>query len=169
MSSRYFSSKVMLAALLLAVAAIACGGSAAPANSAASPGGPYDEQANPKTDIAAALKLAQSEDKLVLLDFGADWCPDCLVLDDLYKDQQVAPYLADHFEVVRIDVGNWDHNLDVSKQYGSPIDNGIPAVVILNAQGDIVASTGDGSLANARTAKAKEILDLLQKWVADAG
>jgi thiol:disulfide interchange protein len=137
-----------------------------PLSAPVSSGGPYDEAAVPKKDIDAALANAQKDGKLVLLDFGANWCPDCVVLSKLFEDPSVQPYLQDHFYVVRINVGQWDKNLDISQKYGKPIDNGIPAVVVLASNGDILATTKDGALANARTATPQEILGYLKTWVA---
>ena len=127
--------------------------------------GPYDQHADAHTDIQTALTEARADGKLVLLDFGANWCLDCIVLSHLFEDTTVQPFLEDNFHVVSIDVGNWDRNLDVSQRYGSPIDNGIPAVVILTGSGDVIASTKNGALADARTATAREVLDYLKGWV----
>lgn len=138
---------------------------APPQESAVDPNHPYDEQADPKADIAAALERAQADSKLVLLDFGANWCPDCIVLAALFEDPSVKPYLDEHYHVVHIDVGYWDKNLDVSEQYGKPIDKGIPAVVVLTPDGEMVATTKAGELANARTATAQDILAYLHQWV----
>jgi protein disulfide-isomerase len=128
--------------------------------------GPYDAAADAHRDIRAALAAAQTDDKLVLLDFGANWCLDCIVLSHLFDDKSVRPYLDEHFHVVQIDVGNWDRNLDVSETYGNPIANGIPAVVVLAANGDVLASTKNGALADARTATARGVLDYLKGWAA---
>ena len=128
--------------------------------------GPYDKRADAHKDIQTALTQAQADGKLVLLDFGANWCLDCIVLSHLFEDKTVRPFLDDNFHVVSIDVGNWDRNLDVSQQYGTPIDNGIPAVVILAGTGDVIASTTNGALADARTASAREVLGFLKGWVA---
>lgn len=128
--------------------------------------GPYDRHADAHKDIQTALAEAQTDGKLVLLDFGANWCLDCIVLSHLYDDQTVRPFLDDNFHLVSIDVGNWDRNLDVSQRYGSPIDGGIPALVILTGSGEVVASTKNGALADARTATAREVLGYLKGWVA---
>jgi thiol:disulfide interchange protein len=130
------------------------------------PANPYDEAAMPQKDIDAALANAQKDGKLVLLDFGANWCLDCVALSRLFEDPSVHPYLQDHFYVVRINVGQWDKNLDISQKYGKPIDNGIPAVVVLTPNGDILATTKDGALANARWTTPQEILGYLKAWVA---
>jgi len=128
--------------------------------------GPYDQHADAHKDILTSLTEDRADGKLVLLDFGANWCLDCIILSHLFEDKTVRSYLQDNFHVVQIDVGNWDRNLDVSRKYGSPIDNGIPAVVILAASGDVIASTKNGALADARTATAREVLGYLQGWVA---
>jgi thiol:disulfide interchange protein len=125
---------------------------------------PYDESADPKADISAALALAKTDSKYVLLDFGANWCVDCLVLSKLFEDPTVKPFLDANYHVVRIDVGYWDKNTDVSDQYGNPIEAGIPAVVVLKPDGETVATTKAGELANAETATAQDILTYLQQW-----
>ncbi len=128
--------------------------------------GPYDSTADAPHDIETALQTSRGDHKLVLLDFGANWCLDCLVLDRLFQDSTVAPFLASHFRVVHVDVGQFDRNLDVSDTYGSPIGKGVPAVVVLSPSGEVVASTKDGSLEAARNETAAQILQLLQTWAA---
>ena len=130
--------------------------------------GHYDPTRRPRADINAALARARTDKKLVLLDFGADWCLDCVVLSALFRDKKVAPYLNEHFHVVQIDIGEWNRNLDVSKEYGDPIKKGIPAVVVLSPLGSTVASTANGALSTARRANASDVLKLLQSWVARA-
>ena len=125
---------------------------------------PYDENAYPKADIDAALTAAKADSKYVLLDFGANWCPDCLVLAKLFEDPTVKPFLNANYHVVRIDVGYWDKNLDIANKYGNPIQVGIPAVVVLTPNGDIVATTKAGELANASSFHAPDVLAYLQKW-----
>ncbi len=127
--------------------------------------GPYDATADARQDIEGALRESQADHKLVLLDFGANWCLDCLVLDRLFRDSTVAGFLRANFRVVRVDVGRFDRNLDISKRYGSPIENGVPAVVVLSPSGEVVASTKDGSLERARAVTAQQMLSFLQGWV----
>jgi protein disulfide-isomerase len=58
--------------------------------------------------------------------------------------------MSSEFLVVKVDVGNFDKNLDISNQYGNPIKGGIPAVVILSPANQILYSSRAGELANAR-------------------
>ncbi len=126
--------------------------------------GPFDEGADARKDIAAALAAAKADGKFVLLDFGANWCPDCIMLSRLFETNAVKPFLMDNFHVVKINVGRFNVNTNISAEYENPIGKGIPAVVVLNPEGHVLASTRGGELANARTATAQEILDQLKRW-----
>ncbi len=126
------------------------------------PGGAiYDPVADPAADIAAAMTAAAADGKSVLLDFGADWCPDCIVLARMFEMPAFAEYLAG-VHVVRIDVGFWDHNLDVSAAYGDPISVGIPAVVLVSPTGEVLGSTADGRLASAASMTPEAVLAVLR-------
>lgn len=98
---------------------------------------------DPAADIAAALAAASADGKHVLIDFGADWCPDCRVLAALFEHADVAPYLAANFHVVHVDVGRRDKNLDVVARYGATAGDWIPAVVVLDGAGRTIARTDD--------------------------
>ena len=125
----------------------------------------YDPRADARADIAAALARSKADRLPVLLDFGADWCPDCHVLSAYLDSPEGRAKVGDRAHVVRIDVGNWDRNLDVAKDYGNVVDKGIPAVVVLEPDGSIAGTSADGALANARTMPMIQVLDYLGRWV----
>lgn len=124
----------------------------------------YDETRDAKADVNAALALARTDGKRVLVDFGANWCPDCLVLDRLYRSATVAPLLGQRYHVVTVDIGRGEHNRDLSRRYGDVIVNGIPALVVLDSRGNVVTTTKDGSFANARTMTPAEVGGFLRRW-----
>lgn len=142
---------------LLALAAIATLANAAP--------WPYDEKADAGADIQHAISAAQSSHKSVLLVFGANWCGDCRALDKAMHGTSQR-LIEDHFDVVKIDVGNFDKNLYIAKRYGNPIANGIPALVVLGASDQIIYSTKNGELANAGQMSEQSIYDFLKRKVA---
>jgi thiol:disulfide interchange protein len=163
--------KTLVAALglcalgLTVVAAQQTGSTSSPTQTMkAASAGPYNEQADAKADIAAALALAQKDHKNVFLDFGGNWCPDCIALSKLLDDGSVKPFYETNFHEVRIDVGRFNKNTDISDQYGGVIKKGVPAVVILAPDGHMVDSTVDGSYESARHFTAAQVLDSLKKW-----
>ena len=111
---------------------------------------PYNETADAKLDIKQALTQAGTDQKSVIVVFGANWCGDCKMLDAAMKTGTSAALLAKDFQIVKINVGRWDKNLDLAKSYGVPLDKGIPAVVILSPANKVLYVTKEGEVANAR-------------------
>ncbi|WP_061535192.1 thioredoxin family protein [Collimonas arenae] len=125
---------------------------------------PYDEKADAKVDLQQALSQAKASHKQVLLVFGANWCPDCRELDKALHGTS-APLINGKFVLVKVDVGNFDKNLDVAQSYGNPIKKGIPAAVVLGADNKILYSTKAGELADARHMGENGIYDFFSKVV----
>jgi thioredoxin 1 len=117
---------------------------------AAAADNPYSETADARLDIKQALTQAVATHTSVIVVFGANWCGDCKMLDSAMKSGASAPLLSRDFQIVKVNVGHWDKNLDIAKSYGVPLEKGIPAVVILSSKNKVVYVTKEGELANAR-------------------
>jgi hypothetical protein len=124
----------------------------------------YDPARNATADIAAARALASADHREILLDFGADWCPDCVVLHRLFRSPAVQPVLRQHYHLVAIYVGEFDHNLEVAGRYVDLNSSGIPALAVLTAAGQVRATTNDGSFANARGMTTAQVRAFLTRW-----
>ena len=127
----------------------------------------YPVNADAHAEIKEAEAKAASEHKRLLLVFGANWCGDCRALDKaMHGDSE--KLIRGKFEVVKIDVGNFDKNLELAERYGNPIKKGIPAVVVLSADNHVIYSTKGGELANARRMGDEGIYDFLSRKVASS-
>lgn len=124
----------------------------------------YDPVLDAPAAVEAALAKARTDGKRVLLDFGADWCPDCHVLDSFLEDPRAKAILDASYHVVRIDVGFFDKNLETATKYGNVIGVGIPSVVILDAKGTKLVDTARGELADSRRYIADDIVEFLDSW-----
>jgi thiol:disulfide interchange protein len=129
----------------------------------------YDATRNAKADIQAALATAVKEHREVLIDFGANWCPDCRALDVMFHSAQVEPLLQKDYLVVAVDVGQWNHNIDLAEQYVNLQTSGIPALVVLTSNGTLRTATSDGSFSNARTMEPSQVIAFLTRWAPSAG
>lgn len=151
--------RLLAAALLASALAITL-----PSHATDTPQGPYDESADAKADIQAAL--AQGARLPVLVVFGANWCGDCKMLDTAFKTGASAPLMARSFKIVKVDVGRFTRNLDVAERYNVPLKSGIPAVAVLSADGQLLFATRGGELADARKMGDAGIHDFFSKLVA---
>jgi protein disulfide-isomerase len=126
---------------------------------------PYDESADAKSDIHAALVDAAAAKMSVLVVFGTNWCGDCRALDNALKSGSSAPLIQKSFAVVKVDVGHFDRNVELAASYGVPLKSGIPAVAILSADGKALYATSAGELADARKMSDAEILQFFTNVV----
>jgi len=154
---------ILLASLMMSGAAFAAAPEPAPA-AAAAQHLPYNAKADAKADVAHALAEAKAAHVPVLLIFGANWCEDCRALDKALKDGKNAQLMQKEFKVVKVDVGNFDHNLDVAQAYGNPLKKGIPAAVLVSSENkQVLYATKGGELANARRMSESGIYDFFKQ------
>lgn len=124
----------------------------------------YDESVDGSSQIADALGIAANDDKHVLLQFGANWCPWCHLLHDLFeKDPAISAELASDYVVVLIDV-NQGHNKEVNEQYGNPVSQGLPVLVVLDSEGGQLTTQNTGDLEMGNAHDPAKVLAFLQEW-----
>jgi thiol:disulfide interchange protein len=100
---------------------------------------PYDEAADAKADVAAAVEKAKKEKKRVLVTLGANWCGWCRSLDRTFtKDEKVSAALAKAYVPVKVDVGRMTKNLDLAASWGADPKKGVPLLVVLDGTGKAV-------------------------------
>jgi len=124
----------------------------------------YPEPEEAPADLAAALSAAAKEHKRVLVVFGANWCYDCHVLDASFHSKELAPLVEPNYKVVHINVGEMDKNLDIVHQYQVPLEKGIPCLVVLNSDGELVFSQRQGEFENSYKIGISDVADFLNRW-----
>src|SRR4030095_2256247 len=114
-----------------------CGATQAPGSARSTSSLPYDEAADVRAEISAATTQAATEQKYILLVFGANWCVDCRELSANMVKSPLSDLIDRRYVVVKVDVGNWNRNLDIVKAWGDPIAKGIPGVVVSDSPGRV--------------------------------
>ena len=123
----------------------------------------YNETADARAEINRALVQAANAGVPVLVIFGANWCGDCKALDMAIKQGPSAPLVDREFKVVKVDVGRFDHNVDIAQSYGVPLKKGIPAVAVLSPTNQVLYVTREGELADARKMGETGIYEFFKK------
>lgn len=124
----------------------------------------YDESADAAADITAALAEAKRDGKRVLLQFGANWCPWCHKLHQLFRaDATIAAELQRSYVVVMVDV-NKGHNKPVDERYCQPTKQGLPVLVVLDADGKPLTTQETGALENGPAHDPEKVLAFLGRW-----
>jgi uncharacterized protein YyaL (SSP411 family) len=108
----------------------------------------YDESADPKQQIAAALAAAKKNNRRVLIQWGGNWCPWCIRMGELMKsDAKIAHTLLYEYDLVHVNIGQKGVNGDLLDVYGTTAKkDGFPYLTILDADGKVVANQETDSL-----------------------
>lgn len=124
----------------------------------------YPDPAQAHADLAAALKTAAATHKRILLDFGGNWCGDCQVLNIYFHDATNLPILDANFILVDVNVGHFDANLDLAKEYGVPLGKGVPALAVLSDHGKLLYSQQGGEFEDMRHLQSSALTQFLLRW-----
>jgi hypothetical protein len=126
---------VIAAAIVFAAPSLAAD-SAAPVSVSPHPEArPFGDPDRAGRDVADAMARAKTNGHRVILVFGANWCHDSRALAGWFASPRFAAMLAPRYEIVWIDVGQKDHNLDLARRLGLDGIKGTPTVLMLDSAG----------------------------------
>ena len=148
--------------LLAAIASLLLAVAAATTALRAEPAAIYDEAADAGRDIAAAIAEANATQKLALIVFGANWCPDCRGFDRETHSAALAGVLEKNYNLVKVDVGRFNRNLDLAARFGLNVRRGIPCAVIVNPSPELVAVADGRTMDKLRAAGPAAIASYLE-------
>lgn len=125
----------------------------------------YDESADARAEIAAALGTAKKDGTRVLVVVGANWCGWCIKLHNTMRsDRAIATQLRNEYELVKVDIGQFDKNMDLVEQYQLPLKTaGVPYMAVLDAEGKVVHRQETTPLEKDGAHDAAKVLALLKE------
>ena len=127
---------------------------------------PYDEAADASAVVAAAKARARARHKLLLIDLGGNWCADCRILAGTIELPEVKTFVDAHYELVTVDVGHFDKNLQIPAHYGiTKRLEGVPSLLIVDPRSDALVDKGHiSALEDARSMSPQALADWLARW-----
>ena len=125
---------------------------------------PYRSDIDARTAIEQGKANAAASGKMLMVTFGANWCPDCLTLHDNLHSMDTRAYIDKHFEIVQIDVGDAKKSAAVQRDLGISV-NVIPLAVFYSPSGELVGDTFGGELKPSRHYSSHQIRDFLREVV----
>ncbi|HEX5377870.1 MAG TPA: thioredoxin family protein [Phenylobacterium sp.] len=127
---------------------------------------PYDEKADADKVVAAARARAKAQGKVLILDLGGNWCPDCRILAGTLELPEFKKFVDRHFVMVTVDVGRFDRNLQVPAHYGiTKRLEGVPALLVIDPRTDRLLNEGRvAELSDARHMSPQALADWLAQW-----
>jgi len=127
-------------------------------DSAASEPRPYDKKAKAWQDVDATFSRARRSGKRVLLVMGANWCHDSRALAAQFEKPAFQTLINDNYELVYVDVGQKNRNIDIAQVYGIDDIVGTPTVLILDAKGALLNAETAPTWRNAASRSEAEVM-----------
>ncbi len=132
---------------------------------------PYD----PATDadvhaVAAKVARARAEalaaHKLLLIDMGGNWCPDCRILAGTMQRPPIKRFVDAHYVEVTVDSGrHMQQNVALAQRYGVAKVSGVPSVFVVDPASDKLLDAGHtAALSDARHMSPQGLADWLAQW-----
>jgi thiol-disulfide isomerase/thioredoxin len=126
---------------------------------------PYDEKADANAVVAATFARAKKSHKLVMLDLGGNWCPDCIVLANVMRLPAMKDFMAAHYEFATVDVGRFDKNLQIPARFGlTKRLEGVPTILVATPDGKLVNAGHVFALSNAGEMTPQALAAYLAEW-----
>jgi thiol-disulfide isomerase/thioredoxin len=128
---------------------------------------PYDTTANADRAVTEARQRAIANHKLLLIDLGGNWCPDCRILAGTMQTPRLKAFVDEHYEVVTVDIGRFDKNGQIAARYGiTGRLQGVPSVLIVEPRANRLINQGHTpALSDARHMSPQALADWLASWV----
>jgi thioredoxin 1 len=125
---------------------------------------PYRSELDARAAIEAGKGRAAATGKMLMVTFGANWCPDCVTLHQNLYAAETRAYAEKHFEIVEIDVGDAKKSAAVQRDLGISVYT-IPLAVFYSPTGELIGDTFAGELKPSRHFSSREIRDFLREVV----
>jgi len=125
---------------------------------------PYKSDVDARMAVEAGKARAAESGKMLMVTFGANWCPDCLTLQKNLRDPETHAYAERNFEMVNIDVGDSVKSARVERDLDMAV-NTIPLAMFYASDGKPICDTQRGELKPSRHYSSREILGFLREVV----
>lgn len=123
----------------------------------------FDPTRDAAKDIEKGIALAKKQNKRVILDVGGNWCPWCIKLDHMFKeDKEVAQFLGAHYVVVKVNWSQENENKAVLSKY--PKIESFPRLFVLDSKGKLLQDQDTGLLETGDHHDHDKVMTFLKKW-----
>ena len=125
---------------------------------------PFDPSREAMADVDLALALAHSRGVNALLVLGGNWCHDSRGLAAKFETPELTTLIAENYELVWVDVGRRDRNLDVAERFDVTRLVGTPTILIVSPEETLLNRDTVNDWRNADSRTLDEAIDYFSQW-----
>lgn len=123
----------------------------------------YDPQRDAFADGHAALKLAKSSQRRVLIELGGDWCKWCHAMDAFFdQNPDVKRRLHETFVMLKVNVSDENDNQEFLAAFPRPL--GYPHMYVAETDGNLLHSQDTGEFVVNGRYSAQKFNAFFDRW-----
>lgn len=123
----------------------------------------FDAARDPVRDLAAALEIARSTNRRVIVDVGGEWCTWCHILDRLFSTNAELKRVRDHgFVWLKVNFSSENRNQGFLRRW--PKIPGYPHLFVLDGDGRLLHSQETAVLEDGKSYDVGAMRAFLVKW-----
>ena len=126
---------------------------------------PYKKLKISLNELKEFLKYSVDQNKQSIVIFGANWCPDAKFLEAVMQLPTFKNFLEKYVNILNIDLGKYEINMELFNFFDSNIKDGIPRVFIMDKRGLNINLDSNDAMRMARELSAQEIFNYFQKFI----
>ena len=123
---------------------------------------PYDGVEYSPEQVNEFIDKVIKQSKQPILIFGGNWCPDCRILDGTLQLPTIKIFMEEKYQIMHIDVGRYDKNMELISYFGIPKEKGVPRVLVFNKNKIILNKESTKEWTTARDRGKQEVFDYFQ-------
>lgn len=124
---------------------------------------PYDGAIYSEIDVKKFMEATTRKSKQPIIIFGGNWCPDCRILDGSLQVPSIKKFMSERFEIMHIDIGRYDKNMELMDYFGVAREKGVPRVIVFDKEMNILNSSSTKEWTTARERSLQDIFNYFQK------
>jgi len=125
---------------------------------------PYEKSRDASADISSALANAAMSGNNLIIVMGANWCHDSRGLAGWFATPRFAKMLSKNYEVVYVDVGFKDRNIDIAQDFGIKKIKGTPTVLVVSPEAKLLNPNSAPTWRNAASREEDAIFDYFDNF-----
>ena len=125
----------------------------------------YPPSEDVMAEVPAGFETARVSNRLLLVVMGANWCHDSRALASRLYEEPLSAGIAEHYELLFVDVGYLEKGKDVITSLGIPVYYATPTVLIIDpVSGSVINAQNRHQWAEAATISMEESVDYFQQF-----
>ena len=126
---------------------------------------PYNKLKISLHELKEFIKHSVDQNKQSIVIFGANWCPDAKFLEAVMQLPTVKNFLEKYVNILSIDLGKYEINMELFNFFDSDIKDGIPRVFIMDKRGLNINLDSNDTMRMARELSTQEIFNYFQEFI----